>query len=164
MTAAIAAYGPCDNGHDFMVVLVLLQILVQIDMRQSALLSTDDTCQPPICWDYFIYLLADILLHLLSPEQAGSMDADSCVLLKVGTAKTDPIGSHWVPFPVYLPYRGAEELNAARAIRDLDQVMQVPNKDRRDTRVMQEYSLNAMINAWRAMVRAVGKEDRILDK
>ena len=87
-----------------------------------------------MCWDSFIYLLEDILLHSLSPEQAESMDADSsCVLLKVGTAKADPTGSQGDPFPVYLSYRGAEKLNAARAIRDLDQVMQVPNKDRRDT-------------------------------
>ena len=62
------AYGPCDNGHDFMVVLVLLQILVQIGMRLSELPGTDDTCRPPMCWDSFIYLLEDILLHLLSPE------------------------------------------------------------------------------------------------
>ena len=70
------------------------------------------------------------------------------MLLKVGTAKADPTGSHWVPFPVYLPYRGAEELNAARAIRDLDQVMQVPNKDRR----------TYLVNTLEAMVRAVGED------
>ena len=71
---------------------------------------------------------------MLSPDQAESMDADSCVLLEVGTAKSDPTRSHWAPFPVYmyLPYRGAEELDAARAIHDLDQVIQVPSKYRRD--------------------------------
>ena len=69
-------------------------------------------------------ILADILLHSLSPEQTKRTDANSCALLKVGTAKANPIGSHCAPFPVYLPYHGAEELNAARSIRDLDQVMQ----------------------------------------
>ena len=162
-TSKSNSYGPCDNGHDFMVVLVMLQILVQTGMRLSELIGTDDTCRPPMCWDSFIYLLENVLLHSLSSEQADSMDADSCVLLKVGTAKADPTGSHWAPFPVYLPYRGSEQLNAARAIRDLDQVMQVPEMNRRDTGVFVKRSGKRMartylVNTLDAMVRAVGKD------
>ena len=52
-----SAFGPCDNVHDFMVVLTLLKILAQTGMRLSDLIGTEDECRPSLCWDAFVYLL-----------------------------------------------------------------------------------------------------------
>ena len=57
------------------------------------------------------------------------MNADSCVLFKVGTAKADTTGFRWALFPFYLPFRWGEPINAAKAIMDLDQIVQVPEAD-----------------------------------
>ena len=54
------SHGPCDDGHDFLVVLTLLKILAQTGMRLSELIGTEDECRPSLCWDAFIYLLDDI--------------------------------------------------------------------------------------------------------
>jgi hypothetical protein len=68
------------------------------------------------------------------------MNADGCVLFKVGTAKADPTGSRWAPFPVYLPFRWGEPINAAKAIMDLDQIVQVPEADRKTTPVFVKHN------------------------
>ena len=60
-----SAVGPWDNAHDFMMVLTLLKILVQTGMRLSELIGTEDRCRPSLCWDAFVHLLEDILLHAL---------------------------------------------------------------------------------------------------
>jgi integrase len=159
------AYGPCDNVHDFMVVLTLLKILAQTGMRLSELIGTEDECRPSLRWDAFIYLLENVLVHSLSGEQATAMNADSCVLLKVGTAKADPTGSHWAPFPVYLPFRWGEPINAAKAIMDLDRIVQVPEADRKKTPVFVKHNgrkmaRNYLVNTLDAMVKAVGKDPK----
>ena len=105
--------------------LTLLKILAQTGMRLSELIgtSTEDECRPSLCWDAFIYLLDNVLMHSLDIEQAAKMNTDCCVMFKVGTSKADPTGSHWPPFPVYLPFRWGEPINAAKAIMDLDQIV-----------------------------------------
>ena len=111
----------------------------------------------------FIYLSENILLHSLSGEQAAKMNADSCVLFKVGTAKADPTGSHWAPFPVYLPFRWGEPINAAKAIMDLDQIVQVPEADRKATPVFVKHNgrkiaRTYLVNTLEAMVKALPKQ------
>ena len=87
-------HGPCNDVHDFMVVLKLLSILAQTRTRLSELIGTEDECRPSLCWDTFISLMEDILMHSLESEQATKMSADCCVLFKVGTSKADPTGLH----------------------------------------------------------------------
>ena len=77
-----------------MVVLTLLNILAQTGMRLYELIGTEDECRPSLCWDTFISLMEDILMHSLESEQATKMSADCCVLFKVGTSKADPTGLH----------------------------------------------------------------------
>jgi integrase len=159
------SYGPCDDVHDFMVVLTLLTILAQTGMRLSELIGTEDECRPALCWDAFIYLLDDILIHSLDSEQAAKMRADCSVLFKVGTSKADPTGSHWAPFPVYLPFRWGEPINAAKAIMDLDQIVRVPDADRKRTAVFvkrsgKKMSRTYLVNTLDAMVAAVGKDPK----
>ena len=159
------SYGPCDDVHDFMVVLTLLTILAQTGMRLSELIGTEDECRPALCWDAFIYLLDDILIHSLDSEQAAKMSADCSVLFKVGTSKADPTGSHWAPFPVYLPFRWGEPINAAKAIMDLDQIVRVPDADRKRTAVFvkrsgKKMSRTYLVNTLDAMVAAVGKDPK----
>ena len=125
------SYGPYDDARDFTVVLTLLNILAQTGMRLSELIGTENECRPSLCWDAFIYLTEDILMHSLDSEQATKMSADCCVLFKIGTSKADPTRSHWAPFPVYLPFRWGEPINAAKAIMDLDQIVRVPDADRK---------------------------------
>ena len=62
------SYGACNDVHNFMVVLTLLRILAQTGMRLSELIGTEDECRPALCWDAFIYLLDDILMHSLDSE------------------------------------------------------------------------------------------------
>ena len=159
------SYGPCDNVHDFVVVLTLLKILAQTGMRLSELIGTDDECRPSLCWDAFIYLLDNVLMHSLDSEQASKMNTDCCVMLKVGTSKADPTGSHWAPFPVYLPFRWGEPINAAKAIMDLDQIMQVPEADRKKTQVFvkrngKKMSRTYLVTTLDAIVTAIGKDPK----
>ena len=44
-----SAVGPCDNVHDFIVMLTLLKILAQTGMRLSELICTEDECPPSLC-------------------------------------------------------------------------------------------------------------------
>ena len=93
------------------------------------------------------------------------MNTDSCVLFKVGTSKADPTDSHWAPFPVYLPFRRGEPINAAKAIMDLDQIVQVPEADMKKTPVFVKHNGRKMtrtylVNTLDAMVKAVSKDPK----
>ena len=70
-----------------------------------------------------VFYWSCFLMHSLDSEQAAKMNTNCCVMFKVGTSKADPTGSHWAPFPVYLPFRWGEPINAAKAIMELDQIM-----------------------------------------
>ena len=93
------------------------------------------------------------------------MNAHRCVLFKVGTAEADPTGSHWAYFPMYLPFLWGEPIDGAKAIMDLDQIVQVPEVDRKNTPVFVKHSGRKMartylVNMLDAMLKAVGKDPK----
>jgi hypothetical protein len=55
-----------------------------------------------------------------SAEQLGAITSLDFASVTPTVSKADQRGEVWVPFPIYLPYRGTAAINAARAIRKLE--------------------------------------------
>jgi hypothetical protein len=84
----------------------LIHVLAQTGLRLADALKLNGDA---VWFDREGLLLPTVTTEILP----GFKDGKSTVLLKPGRTKSDPLGTYWAPFPIYLPVDRLAVINAA---------------------------------------------------
>ena len=93
-------------------ILLLIHVLAQTGLRLGDALRLN---RDSIFFDFMGYVVprADTTMVKL-------LDSSACAMLRVGRTKSDPLSTHWSPFPVYLPVDRTGVVNAGRLLFEHD--------------------------------------------
>ena len=98
-------------------IILLVHVLGQTGMRLGDALRLNRNC--------LHFCFKGRTFPTVNAEVASKISSDDFVMLEVGRTKSDPLGTHWSPYPVYLPVDSTENLNAWRLLFQHDVDFQV---------------------------------------
>jgi hypothetical protein len=87
---------------------MLIDIMAQSGMRLADALNLNAAA--------VVFEFKDMLLQHVDHRVTELLTQDDWALLKPGKSKSDPLGQHWAPFPVYLPIVHGASVCAAKKL------------------------------------------------
>jgi integrase len=106
-------------------ILMLVHVMAQTGLRLGDALRLNR--------DAIFFDLLDCIVPRADKQMVEALTSSACALLRVGRTKSDPLGTYWSPFPVYLPVDKTGALNAGRLLYEYDSDFPVDQKDKSRT-------------------------------